>query len=121
MSTNPRSLDKLTVALLGTGRMGQIHLAALARLRDAGLRVGERRVAVEPALYGRDPRKVAELAGSLGLTRTSTDLNELVAVSLPGGRVLRHVHVAADPTTVAAGPYGPAVAVSPASGRVTLL
>jgi YVTN family beta-propeller protein len=52
---------------------------------------------------------------------TAERLNELVAVSLPGGRVLRHVHVAADPTTVAAGPDGPAVAVSPASGRVTLL
>jgi DNA-binding beta-propeller fold protein YncE len=52
---------------------------------------------------------------------TAERLNELVALSLPGGRVLRHVHVAADPTTVAAGPYGPAVAVSPGSGRVTLL
>ena len=52
---------------------------------------------------------------------TAERLNELVAVSLPRGRVLRRVHVAADPTTVAAGPVGPAVAVSPGSGRVTLL
>lgn len=42
-------------------------------------------------------------------------------MSLPTGRVFRRVHVAAGPTTVAAGRNSPAVVVSPASGRVTLL
>ncbi|MGN6380721.1 MAG: hypothetical protein ACTHNU_17350 [Gaiellales bacterium] len=53
---------------------------------------------------------------------TAEHLNELVAVSLPAGRVVRRVHIAPDPTTVAAGSgYGPVVAVSPGSARVTLL
>jgi predicted dehydrogenase len=68
--------DKLTVTVLGTGRMAGIHLEALARLRDEGLRVGDATVRIEPVLYGRDPGKVAELAGRFGVTRTSTDLNE---------------------------------------------
>jgi YVTN family beta-propeller protein len=45
--------------------------------------------------------------------------NELFAVSLPGGRVLRRVRLH-NPRTVAAGVAGPAVVVSP-SGTVTLL
>jgi YVTN family beta-propeller protein len=52
---------------------------------------------------------------------TAERLNEVLALSLPTGRVLRRVHVAADPTTVAAGRNIPAVVVSPGSGRVTLL
>jgi len=52
---------------------------------------------------------------------TAERRNEVVAVSLPTGRVLRRVHVAADPTTVAAGRNSPAVVISPGSGRVTLL
>jgi predicted dehydrogenase len=71
-------VDKLTVAVLGTGRMGKIHLAALAKLRDEGLLVGNRRVAVEPALYGRDPAKVREVAAELGIDRSSIELNELI-------------------------------------------
>jgi predicted dehydrogenase len=63
--------ERLTVAVLGTGRLGETHVAALARLRDAGQ-------AVEPALYGRDASKVATVAERYGLTRTSTDLNELI-------------------------------------------
>ncbi|HEX5414506.1 MAG TPA: Gfo/Idh/MocA family oxidoreductase, partial [Chloroflexota bacterium] len=72
------SPDKLTVAVLGTGRMGQIHLAALAKLRDEGLVAGGRRVAVEPVLYGRDPTKVAELAAAYRVGQTSTDLDGIV-------------------------------------------
>ena len=60
-----------TVAVLGTCRLGETHVAALARLRDAGQ-------AVEPALYGRDPAKVSAVAGRYGISRTSTDLNELL-------------------------------------------
>ena len=52
---------------------------------------------------------------------TAERLNEVVAVPLPTGRVLRRVHGAAGPTTVAAGRNIPAVVVSPGSGRVTLL
>ncbi len=52
---------------------------------------------------------------------TAENENQLLAVSLPGGRVIRRIHVAPDPTTVAAGPGGPVVAVSPGSGTVTLL
>jgi predicted dehydrogenase len=61
----------LTVAVLGPGRLGETHVAALARLRDAGQ-------PVEPALYGRNADKVRELAQRYGVTRTSTDLNELI-------------------------------------------
>jgi DNA-binding beta-propeller fold protein YncE len=50
---------------------------------------------------------------------TAETSNELVAVSLPGGKVLRRVHLI-DPQTVAATPNGPAVVVSP-RGTVTLL
>jgi serine/threonine protein kinase, bacterial len=52
---------------------------------------------------------------------TAERLNEVVALSLPSGRILRRVHVAAGPTTVAAARNVPAVVVSPGSGRVTLL
>jgi predicted dehydrogenase len=75
---NGGQIDRLTVAVLGTGRMGRIHLAALAKLRDEGLLVGDRRVSVEPALYGRDPTKVREAARELGIERTSTELNGLI-------------------------------------------
>jgi DNA-binding beta-propeller fold protein YncE len=46
--------------------------------------------------------------------------NELVVVSLPGGKVLRRIPVAHDPKTVAAAPGGPVAVVSPASGTVTV-
>ena len=72
------STDKLTIAVLGTGRMGQIHLAALTKLRDEGLVVGGRTVAVEPVLYGRDPAKVAEVAAMHRVQRTSSDLDGIV-------------------------------------------
>jgi DNA-binding beta-propeller fold protein YncE len=52
---------------------------------------------------------------------TAEGEHRLLAVSIPGGRVVRRVAVAADPTTVAAGPGGPALVVSPASGTVTVL
>jgi DNA-binding beta-propeller fold protein YncE len=42
-------------------------------------------------------------------------------VSLPGGRIVRRAAVAPHPTTVAAGPAGPVLAVSPQAGVVTLL
>jgi YVTN family beta-propeller protein len=52
---------------------------------------------------------------------TAESENELLAISLPGGAVLRRVRVAPDPETVVSQPSGPAVVVSPGSGTVTLL
>jgi predicted dehydrogenase len=62
---------RLTVAVLGPGRLGETHIAALARLRDSGL-------AVTPALYGRNKTKVDELAAKYGVEHTSSELNELI-------------------------------------------
>jgi predicted dehydrogenase len=69
--------DTLTVAVLGTGRMASIHLAALAELRDRGLKVDGKTVHVELAVYGRDAAKVRATAQQYGLGRTSTRLEEL--------------------------------------------
>ena len=52
---------------------------------------------------------------------TAEGEDEVLAVSLRGGRVIGRVRLAAHPTTVAAGATGPAVAVSPQSGTVTIL
>src|SRR5579884_515784 len=68
----------LTVAVLGPGRLGETHLAALARLRDRGLRLDGRPLRIEPALYGRNPDRVRALARQYGVQRTSTELYELV-------------------------------------------
>lgn len=76
--TNHRPTDSLTVAVLGTGRMASIHLAALAGLRERGLSVDGRTVRVEPAVYGRDPAKVRGAAARYGLRRTTTRLEELI-------------------------------------------
>lgn len=78
MRSNGRQPDSLTVAVLGTGRMAGIHLAALANLRERGLMVGDRRVSVEPAVYGRDPDKVRAVADQYGIRRTSSRLEELI-------------------------------------------
>src|SRR2546425_7934295 len=78
MSSNGRQSESLTVAVLGTGRMAGIHVAAIAALRDRGLSVDGRTVAVEPAVYGRDPEKVRVLAEQYGVRRTSTRLEELI-------------------------------------------
>ena len=78
MSTAPSANDSLTVAVLGTGRMAGIHLAALAELRDRGMQVDGRTVRIEPAVYGRDPSKVRAVAEQHGLKRTSTRLDELI-------------------------------------------
>ena len=59
------------VGVLGPGRLGETHVAALARLRDQGLHV-------EPALFGRNPERVRELAQRYAIERTSTQLNELI-------------------------------------------
>jgi predicted dehydrogenase len=63
--------DSIVVAVLGPGRLGETHVAALANLRDRGQ-------AVEPALYGRNVERVRALAQRYGVQRVSTDLNELI-------------------------------------------
>ena len=68
----------LVVAVLGTGRLGETHLAALARLAQLGLDVDGRRLRLQPALYGRNPDKLRDLAERYGVQRTSTELNELI-------------------------------------------
>jgi predicted dehydrogenase len=70
--------DALVVAVLGPGRLGETHLAALARLRERGLDVAGRRVAIVPALFGRNAERVREVADRYGVQRTSTELNELI-------------------------------------------
>src|SRR5262249_26036205 len=72
------SSDALAVAVLGPGRLGETHIAALARLRERGLHVQGRRVTVTPALYGRNAARVRELAERYGVERTSTTLEELL-------------------------------------------
>ena len=59
------------MAVLGPGRLGETHVAALARLRESGM-------AVEPALFGRNAQRVHELAERYGVQRTSTHLEELI-------------------------------------------
>ena len=81
MRSNGRQADSLTVAVLGTGRMAGIHLAALAELRDRGLQVDGRRVSIEPAVYGRDTEKVRAIAAQHRVARTSTRLEELTDAS----------------------------------------
>jgi predicted dehydrogenase len=72
------SADTLVVAVLGPGRLGETHVAALAHLRDRGLDVDGRRVAVVPALYGRNADRVRALAEKYAVERTSTRLEELL-------------------------------------------
>lgn len=52
---------------------------------------------------------------------TAEKQNELLAVSLPDGAILRRVRLPADPENVDVGPAGPAVVVSARGGAVTLL
>ena len=59
------------VAVLGPGRLGETHVAALAHLRDRGLNI-------EPALYGRNAERLRQLAEEHRVQRTSTSLNELI-------------------------------------------
>src|SRR5260370_14325437 len=85
----------LVVAVLGPGRLGETHIAALARLRDRGLNVDGKHVAVSPALYGRNPQRVRELAERYGVERTSTTLNELIDtpdVSVIDNCLSNHLH-----------------------------
>ncbi len=52
---------------------------------------------------------------------TAEQQDELVELALPSGMPVRRVRLPASSTTVAAGPSGPVIAVSPSGGLVTLL
>ncbi len=87
--------DALVVAVLGPGRLGETHVAALSRLRERGLDVSGTRVKVVPALYGRNQERVNELAQRYGVERTSTRLEELIDaqdVSVIDNCLSNHLH-----------------------------
>jgi len=71
--------NQITVGVLGTGRMGRVHLAAWARVRDEGLSLAGDSYLINLALYGRDPAKVAALAQEFDIARTTTTLDELTS------------------------------------------
>jgi predicted dehydrogenase len=87
--------EPIVVAVLGPGRLGETHIAALARIRDRGLDVSGRRVDVVPALYGRNVERVRELAARYGLDRTCTRLDELIEahdVTVVDNCLSNHLH-----------------------------
>lgn len=71
--------SSLTVAVLGTGRMAQIHLKALTALKAKGLpgTPPGRDTGLQIVLYGRDPAKVEQLARAFPVQRTYTNLESL--------------------------------------------
>ena len=68
----------ITVGVLGTGRMGRLHLEALDRIRSTGLRVDGETWPVESAIYGRNPDKVEECVRLYRPSIATTDMNELI-------------------------------------------
>src|SRR5712691_4001194 len=87
--------DALVVAVLGPGRLGETHLAALARLRERGLVVDGRPVAIVPALYGRNAERARAIAERYGVERISTELDELIEakdVSVVDNCLSNHLH-----------------------------
>jgi predicted dehydrogenase len=94
-SLSSMSVDQLVVAVLGPGRLGETHVAALTRLQGRGVQLGGRRIDVVTALYGRNAERVRELADRYGLERTSTHLNELIDapdVSVVDNCLSNHLH-----------------------------
>jgi predicted dehydrogenase len=68
----------ITVAVLGTGRMGQVHAKAWSRLRDEGFSVSGEAQQLHLAIYGRDAAKAASLAAQVQAERSTTRLEELL-------------------------------------------
>jgi DNA-binding beta-propeller fold protein YncE len=77
--------------------------------------------AIVAAAWIAPPAATRPLGGTQVALVTAESENELIAVSLPDGKVLRRVRLASDPETIAAGVSGPAIVVSPRSGTVTIL
>ena len=79
MSKDPIDPQRgITVGVLGTGRMGRLHLEALERIRSTGLRVGGDTWPVDSAIYGRNPDKVEDCVRLYSPSISTTDLNELI-------------------------------------------
>ena len=77
--------------------------------------------ATNPSSEAPQPTPVATHRAKTEVALITAELrNELVAVSVPAGRVLRRIPVAQDPKTVSAAPGGPVAVVSPGSGTVTV-
>ena len=68
----------VTVGVLGTGRMGRLHLEALGSIRSTGLLVDGTTWPVESAIYGRDPAKVEDCVRLYRPAISTTDMNELI-------------------------------------------
>lgn len=66
------------------------------------------------------PAAISPQARPIALATAETQ-NELVAVSLADGRVIRRVDLPADPENIETGPGGPALVVSTKAGTVTLV
>jgi DNA-binding beta-propeller fold protein YncE len=75
-----------------------------------------------PSSASRGPTSISAHRPTAQVALVTAELrNELVVVSLPGGRVVRRIPVARDPKTVSAAPGGPVAVVSPGSGTVTMI
>jgi predicted dehydrogenase len=100
--------DALVVAVLGPGRLGETHLAALAHLRERGLVVDGRPVDIVPALYGRNVERVRAVAERYGVQRVSTELNELIDapdVAVVDNCLSNHLHFAPLMRAISAGKH----------------
>jgi DNA-binding beta-propeller fold protein YncE len=86
--------------------------------RSQGVVVGLLVLAVV-AMFGAATARARVIGGTPVALVTAESENEVLAVSLPGGKVLKRVHVS-DPESIAADPSGQAAVVSP-EGTVTLL
>ena len=76
-------------------------------------------LAVVSLLLGAATARARMMGGTPVALVTAESENEVLAVSLPGGKVLKRVHLS-DPESIAADPSGQAAVVSP-EGTVTLL
>ena len=88
-----------------------------ATFRAAGLLLGLACVAAVPA----DGARARAHGGTPVALVTAEGQNELLAVSLPAGPILRRVKLPADPENVDVLPNGPAVVVSTKAGAVSIL
>ena len=68
----------LTVGVLGTGRMGRLHLNALASMRRTGVVVDGRAWPVRFGIYGRNPDRVDECVGEYAPDFATLDMDELI-------------------------------------------
>ena len=68
----------LTVGVLGTGRMGRLHLNALANIRETGVVVDGAAWPVRFGVYGRNPARVDECVRDYAPDFAVLDMDELI-------------------------------------------